>query len=425
MGTPLTAAEKIFSQKAGNEVHAGEIAIGEIDCVLLNDISGPLSFSQLEVMGASRVARPETVVLVGDHFAPPKDVASARGLASLAEFAQKHGIKNHFDIGDGGIEHTLLPERGLVKPGDLVVGGDSHTCTAGAFAALGTGMGSSDIAAALALGELWFRVPETMRYTFTGRRQPYVAGKDFILKILGDIGTDGAIGACLEYVGPGIEALDMDDRMAVCNMAVEAGAKTCIVPADDKTKAWAANLADPGTLYYSDDDATFAYDATIDLDELGPLVAQPFSPDNVAPIEHIRNVRVDQVYIGNCANGTLADLRQAASIFRGQRVARNVRCIIVPATSRIYRQAIEEGLIATFLDAGAIVSAPTCGACAGLHNGVLMEGQTSVATTNRNYRGRMGDPRSQVYLANAYVSAAAAIAGELVSPGAVAGKSAA
>lgn len=414
----MTLAEKIFAAHAGQrEVSAGDLVFARVDRALLNDITGPLAFTQLQAMGVESVRDKERVVLVGDHFAPPKDIAAAEGLRSLKVFAEHQRIGHHYGVGDGGIEHTLLPERGLVRPGDLIVGGDSHTCTYGAFGALGTGMGSTDIAAAIAMGELWFMVPQTIRIELNGRKPDWVTGKDLILRVLQDITTDGATYHCLEFTGPAVEALSMDERMALCNMAVEAGAKTCIVPADQVTREWAQCVGVDGYVELrSDEDASFLEVRRYDITGMEPLCARPFSPDNVAPVRETRDIVVDQVYIGNCANGTLTDLRQAASVFKGRKVARGVRCILVPATQRIYQQALKEGLIQTFLEAGVVMSPPTCGACAGLHMGVLADGQVAVATTNRNYRGRMGAASSQVYLANAWVAAATAVSGRLAHP---------
>ena len=396
----MTAAEKIFAAHAGRDrVAPGEILFARLDRMLLNDVSGPYAIEQFKQMGG-KLADPERVVLVNDHFAPPKDVETAEGGLALQRFAREYRIEHMYEMGDGGIEHTLLPELGLVKAGDLVAGGDSHTSTYGAVGALGIGMGSTDMAAAVALGELWFAVPKTMRFIFAGKRSPFVTGKDFILTVLRDIGSDGATYRCMEFVGEAVEELDVDERMQLCNMAAEAGSKCCIVP----------------SAVASDSDATFHSTRTYDVGTLTPLVAMPNSPDNVCPVEEVAGTKVDQVYIGNCGNGTLSDLREAAKMFRGKHVARGVRCIVVPATQKIARQALREGLLEVFLDAGVQVGPSTCGACAGLHMGVLAANQTAVANINRNYRGRMGHRDSKVYLANAYVCAATAVAGEIVSP---------
>jgi 3-isopropylmalate/(R)-2-methylmalate dehydratase large subunit len=414
-----TIAQKILEAHAveGGPVEPGAIVQARLDRVLLNDISGPMAFAQFERMGGRRVADPEKVVLVCDHFVPPSTLAAARALREMRAFARSQGISAFYDVGQGGIEHTLLPERGLVSPGALIIGGDSHTCTYGAFNAFGTGLGSTDIAAALALGSLWFMVPHSARVEVHGRPRPCVTGKDVILHLLGRIGTDGATYQSLEFDGEGLAHLNVDERMAICNMAVEGGAKTGIMAFDAVTAEWArAVLPHPPQPVAPDPDARYTATYRIDLTSLEPLVAQPHSPAAVAPVTEAAGVRVDQVYIGNCANGTLTDLRQAALVLRGRRIAPRTRAIVVPATQRIYREALAEGLIDTFLEAGAVVSPPTCGACFGGHMGLLDDGEVAVATTNRNYRGRMGHAGARIYLANAYVAAAAAVAGELIDP---------
>lgn len=413
----MTAAEKIFAAHAGRErVEAGEVIFASVDRMLLNDVSGPYAITQFNAMNAP-VADPERVVLVNDHFAPPKDVASAEGLMALQQFAKDHGIRHLYEMGDGGIEHTLLPELGLVRPGDLIVGGDSHTSTYGAYGALGTGMGSTDMAAAIALGQLWFSVPETMRFEFTGKRGRYITGKDFILTVLQDIDVGGATYRTMEFVGDAVAELSIDERMQLCNMAAETGSKNCIVPADEVTLRWVEQAAGiKPKAVVSDENATFHSKRSYDVSKLRPLVSKPNSPGNVGPVEDVIGTKVDQVYIGNCGNGTLDDLREAAQILRGRHVARGVRCIIVPATQKIYKRALQEGLIEVFIDAGVQVGPSTCGACAGLHMGVLAGGQVAIANINRNYRGRMGHRDSKVYLANTYVAAASAVAGEIVAP---------
>lgn len=420
----FTAVEKIFAAHSGGEpVHAGDVVVARPDRIMLHDITGALAFEIVASMGAKRLAAPDAVVLVGDHYSPPPSPEAARLLTQMEQFGRDMEVSHVFTTGQG-IEHTLLPERGLLRPGDLVIGTDSHTCTAGAFGAIGTGMGSSDVAAAMALGEHWFMVPETIRAAYHGSRGRWVTGKDLILALLARIGVDGATYKCVEFAGSAINGLNMDERMALCNMTVEAGAKTAFVPPDDTLDAWARDKF-PGEEDFawvrSDDDA--AFDAVLDFDAaaIEPLCAHPFSPANVHPVRQSVGVRIDQVYIGNCSNGTLTDLRQAAEILAGRKVAPGVRCIIVPATQRIHAQAAREGLIETLLEAGAIVGPSTCGACAGLHMGALGDDQVAVATTNRNYRGRMGAHSSQVYLANAWVAAASAVAGEIVHPDAVAG----
>lgn len=418
-----TMAEKILAQHAiSGDVEPGRIIRARVDTVLLNDVSGPLSFNQFHEMGAARVANPEQIALVCDHFAPAPSLAAAHGLRAMRQFAAEQEIPHFFEVGQGGIEHTLLPERGLIAPGDLIIGGDSHTCTYGAYNAFGTGLGSTDIAAAMALGELWFLVPESVRFTFHGAKRPYVTGKDIILRVLREIGADGATYQAMEFAGEGIASLTIDERAAVCNMAVEGGAKTGIVVPDAVTEAWAREHAAPRPYQFvaPDADAQYAASYSFDLADFGPMVARPHSPANVVPLEEVAGTRVDQVYIGNCANGTLTDLRQAVAMLGGRRVARGVRAIVVPATQRVYQQALREGLLAQLVEAGVAVSTPTCGACFGGHMGLLDDGEVAITTTNRNFRGRMGHAGAQVYLASASVAAAAAVAGEIVDPAQVA-----
>ena len=415
-----TIAEKILMSHRveGDEpLRPGQIVRARVDRVLLNDVSGPLAFQQFERMGPSRLDDVERVVLVADHFAPPPSVVAAHGLHQMRQFSERYGIEHFYDIGTGGIEHSLLPEKHLVTPGDLIIGGDSHTCTYGAFNAFGTGLGSTDIAAAMALGELWFRVPQSLRLEFTGLRRPYVTGKDFILRVISEIGVDGATYMAMEFSGEAIRDLNMDERMAVCNMAVEAGAKSGIVVPDQVLSDWAQDHGIENT-WGVDPDPLACYQSTyhFDMGEVGPLVAVPHSPATVKAIAEVAGRHVDQVYIGNCANGTLTDLRQTASILKEHRVARQTRLIVVPATQQIYHQALKEGLIDVFIEAGAAVSTPSCGACFGGHSGLLDAGEVAVATTNRNFRGRMGHSAAEIYLANAYVAASCAVAGELIDP---------
>lgn len=413
-----TITEKILAAHAvEGRASAGETVTVRPDVVLLNDVSGPLAFEGFEMMGATRPFDPARIVLVADHFAPAPNVQAAGAIRMTRQFAERHGIAHFYEPGNGGIEHTLLSELGMVGHGGIVFGADSHTCTAGAFNALGIGFGSTDLAAALAMGRLWMRVPESIRVELTGRPGPYVAGKDVILEVIRRIGSDGAADASLEFGGPGVAALSMDARMAVANMAVEAGADTCVFEGDEQSAARRAGFGAPATAaVMADPGARYRARIAIDLGALSPLVAKPPSPAGGVPVEALRGQRVDQVYIGNCANGTITDLRQAAEVLRGRRVAPGVRLVVVPATQRIWRQALAEGLLDALAAAGAAVSTPTCGACFGGHMGILAAGETAVATTNRNYRGRMGDPDSQVFLANAWVAAAAAVAGEIVHP---------
>ena len=386
------------------------------DLVFANDVSGPLAFRAMERMEVESVFDPSKVVMVADHFAPAKDARSAELQRRMKEWSEGQGV-TFYDQGRGGIEHTLLCEEGWIVPGSVVAGGDSHTCTLGALGAFATGLGSTDIGACLALGEFWQPVPGTIRVDFTGDRRPFVTGKDLILAVIGEIGVGGATNCVLEFGGGGAAALSVDERLAVSNMAVEAGAETGIFPADETTtayldgrveKAWAAER--------SDDDAELAQTVEIDLSGLEPLIALPHLPGNVVPVAEAIGTRIDQVYVGNCSNGTMTDLRQTAEIMRGRSVHERCRMIVVPATQSIYRQALAEGLLDVFVEAGAMVSTPTCGACFGGHMGVLGAGERALSTTNRNFKGRMGSPEAEVHLANAYVAAAAAVAGEIVHP---------
>jgi 3-isopropylmalate/(R)-2-methylmalate dehydratase large subunit len=413
-----TITEKILAAHAvGGQAVAGEIVTVRPDVVLLNDVSGPLAFEGFEAMGAMRPFDPARIVLVADHFAPAPNVAAAGAIRMTRDFATRHAIPHFYEPGTGGIEHTLLAELGMVGHGSVVFGADSHTCTAGAFNALGIGFGSTDLAAALATGQLWMRVPDSIRVELVGQPGPYVGGKDVILEVIRRIGSDGAADASLEFGGPGVAALSVDARMAVANMAVEAGADTCVFEGDALSAARHAETGAPGVPpVAADADAHYREHFVVDLGALTPMVARPPSPASGVPVGALRGQRVDQVYIGNCANGTITDLRQAAEMLKGRRVAPGVRLIVVPATQRIWRQALAEGLLDILAAAGAAVSTPTCGACFGGHMGILSAGETAIATTNRNYRGRMGDPDSQVFLANAWVAAAAAVAGEIVPP---------
>ncbi len=426
MDGPLTISQKVLTAHGVEDPTPGAYGLARVDCVLLNDVSGSVALREFAKMGAERVFDPARVALVADHFVPAKDARSAELVAALRRFAREQDIDNYWEVGataDAGIEHTLLPEQGLVAPGDFIPGGDSHTCTYGAFGALGTGMGSTDMAAALALGEVWVRVPESFRVTYAGRPGPFVTGKDLILAYLRHAGVSGATYAALEFEGEAVSALNIDERMALCNMAVEAGAKTGIVAADATTTDWlAGRVRDrPVVPVAADPGAAYAQEVEIDLDGMAPLVARPPSPADVAPVGDLgRSVRVDQVYVGNCSNGTMTDLRQLDRMLAGRSVARGTRLIVVPATQSVYRQALEEGIIPRIIEAGGMVSAPTCGACFGGHMGILAAGEVAVTTTNRNFRGRMGHPESEVYLANAYVAGAAAVTGELVDPADVA-----
>jgi 3-isopropylmalate/(R)-2-methylmalate dehydratase large subunit len=386
------------------------------DVVMANDVSAPIAFRAMEKMGAPKVFDPSRVVMVADHFAPAKDARTAELLKRMKEWSDRQGV-TFYGQGRGGIEHTLLCEEGWIVPGSVIAAGDSHTCTYGALGAFGTGLGSTDIAACLAFGEFWQAVPGTIRVEFTGEKRRFVTGKDLILAVIGEIGVGGATNAALEFVGDGAAALSIDERLAVSNMAVEAGAETGFFPADEKAAEYLAGRTDrPWQPDASDSDAEFVREVTIDLSGLPPLIALPHLPGNVVAIDEAAGTKIDQVYIGNCSNGTMTDLRQTAEILRGHTVHPDTRMIVVPATQRIYREAMSEGLLDVFVEAGAMVSTPTCGACFGGHMGVLAAGERAITTTNRNFRGRMGSPEAEVHLANAYVAAAAAVAGEIVSP---------
>jgi 3-isopropylmalate/(R)-2-methylmalate dehydratase large subunit len=414
---PRTLAEKILIAHAdADDVAPGDVVMVRCDVVMANDLSVPHAARELRRMGADRVFDPDRVVVVADHFMPAKDTRSAELQKVLREWAREQGVA-FYDQGRGGIEHTVLVEEGWIVPGSVVVGADSHTCTYGALGAFGTGLGATDIAAAMALGAFWQLVPGTIVVELAGERARFVTGKDLVLAVIRELGVAGATNAALEFVGPAAEALSIDERLAVSNMAVEAGADTGLFPADAVTAAYLeGRTGQPYELERTDPDAEVARRVAIDVAGLPPLVARPHSPGNVAPLAEVVGRPVDQVYIGNCANGTMTDLRQAAEILRGRSVHERVRAILVPATQRIYRQALAEGLLDLFVEAGCIVSTPTCGACFGGHGGVLAAGETAVTTTNRNFRGRMGSPDAGVYLANAWVAAAAAVAGEIADP---------
>ncbi len=418
MGQTIT--EKIFSAHIGREVKAGEIIESEIDMIIGNDITTPISIKAFRQSGAKRLAKPDNFSIVMDHFIPPKDIASANQAKISREFAYEHDLKYFFDEKDMGIEHALLPEKGLVVPGDVIIGADSHTCTHGALGAFSTGMGSTDLAYAMITGKNWFKVPESIKVIFKGKPKEFVYGKDLILELIRRIGVDGALYKALEFTGDTIEHLSMDDRFSLCNMAIEAGAKNGIIAADDITKKFLEdkNLAREPKYYYSDEDAKYVQIIEIDVNSLEPIVAYPHLPSNGIPISEavMDEIEVDQVFIGSCTNGRLEDLRIAASILKGKRVAKKTRMIITPATQNILKQAEKEGLIDIFIDAGAVVSNPTCGACLGGYMGILGDGERCISTTNRNFIGRMGARTSEVYLANSAVAAASAITGKITDP---------
>ncbi len=418
MAKPMTITEKILADHAGlPEVTPGQLITARLDIVLGNDITAPVAINEFEKLGAEGVFDKKRICLVPDHFTPNKDIKSAEQVKKVREFARSQEIENFFELGDMGVEHCILPEKGLVGPGDVVIGADSHTCTYGALGAFATGVGSTDMAAGMITGEAWFRVPETIKFVYKGTLKPWVSGKDLILYAIGDIGVDGARYMAMEFTGPVIESLSMDSRFTMCNMAIEAGGKNGIIAADDTTKAYIKDRFQREARYfYSDPDAAYARVIEYDVTDIEPQVAFPHLPENTRPISQVGNVVIDQVVIGSCTNGRLEDLRIAASVLKGKKVDPRVRCIVIPGTPEIYRQAMHEGLFDIFLDAKAIVSTPTCGPCLGGHMGILAKGERAVSTTNRNFVGRMGHPESEVYLANPAVAAASAVAGRIAGP---------
>ena len=423
MSVGMTQTQKIIAAHAGLEsVEAGQLVEARVDLALGNDITAPLAIREFARIGATRVFDPARIALVPDHFAPNKDIKSAEQCLEMRAFAKAMGIEHYFEVGEAGIEHALIPERGLVLPGELVIGADSHTCTYGAAGAFSTGVGSTDLAAAMASGLVWLKVPAGMRVRLEGGLRGWASGKDLVLALIGMIGVDGALYRSLEFAGPGAASLPMSDRFAVANMAIEAGAKNGIFPVDARTRAWAASVSGRAwSAAEADDDALYDTDITIDLDSLGPTVALPHLPSNARPVSEAAGVPLDQVVIGSCTNGRIEDLRVAAEILGGRKVAKGLRCLVFPATQRVYAQALREGLLEAFVEAGALVSVPTCGPCLGGHMGVLAAGETALATTNRNFVGRMGSPRSRVYLASPAVAAASAVAGRICDPAEVAG----
>jgi 3-isopropylmalate/(R)-2-methylmalate dehydratase large subunit len=414
----MTIPEKILAAHAGKkEVLPGELINARVDLVLGNDITAPVAIKEFEKIGVAGVFDRERVALVPDHFVPNKDIKSAEQAKILRDFSRVHGLTNYFEVGVMGIEHCLLPEQGLVGPGDLVIGADSHTCTYGGLGAFSTGVGSTDLAAAMALGEIWLKVPESIKFVFTGELKPWVSGKDLILHAIGDIGVDGALYQAMEFTGPTIEKLSMDGRLTMCNMAIEAGAKNGIIAPDEITRAYCeGRCRRPYTFYQSDPDAKYVKIYYYDASKIEPQVAFPHLPENSRPLSEAGHVEIDQSVIGSCTNGRMEDLRVAASILKGKKVHKNVRLIVIPGTQQIYLQAMREGLLETFIESGAAVSTPTCGPCLGGYMGVLARGERAIATTNRNFVGRMGHPESEVYLSNPAVAAASAILGRIAGP---------
>ncbi|MDD3074908.1 MAG: 3-isopropylmalate dehydratase large subunit [Eubacteriales bacterium] len=417
----MTITEKILAAHAGLEkVAAGDLLNAKLDLVLANDITGPLAIKEFAKIGVNSVFDREKVVLIPDHFAPAKDIPSAQQCLDIKTFARQQQLTHYYEVGRTGIEHCFLPEQGLVVPGDVVIGADSHTCTYGGLGAFSTGVGSTDLAVGMAQGELWFRVPETMKVVFQGVPQnPWVTGKDYILAVIGKIGVDGARYKALEFTGEAISNLSMDGRLTMANMAIEAGAKNGIIAADAKTLEYVLSRAKrPWKTYQSDEDAVYSEVVEIDVTKLQPQVAFPHLPSNVRDVAAAAaaNVRIDQVVIGSCTNGRWEDLQAAAQILKNKKIHAGVRVIVIPGTPEIYLRAVREGLVEIFVEAGAVVSTPTCGPCLGGHMGILAKGERAVSTTNRNFVGRMGHPESEVYLANPAVAAASAVLGRIASP---------
>ena len=414
----MTMTQKILAAHAGLEsVVAGQLIEADLDLVLGNDITSPVAIHEIEKMKVDGVFHKDKIALVMDHFAPNKDIKSAQHCKCVREFACQNEISNYFDVGEMGIEHALLPEKGLTVAGDVIIGADSHTCTYGALGAFSTGVGSTDMAAGMATGQAWFKVPSAIKFNIVGKPAPWISGKDVILHIIGMIGVDGALYRSMEFVGEGIQYLSMDDRFTIANMAIEAGGKNGIFPVDDITREYMKEHSTrPFVEYTADEDAVYDEEYTIDLSTLKSTVAFPHLPENTRTIDEVGDVKIDQVVIGSCTNGHISDLRIAAEIMKGKKVAKGMRVIIIPATQTIYLQAMEEGLLRTFIEAGAIVSTPTCGPCLGGYMGVMAEGERCVSTTNRNFVGRMGHVESEVYLASPAVAAASAIAGKISGP---------
>ena len=414
----MTMTQKILAAAAGLEkVEAGQLIEADLDLVLGNDITTPVAIREMEKMTVKTVFDKEKIALVMDHFIPNKDIKSAENCKCVREFACKHDVTNYFDVGKMGIEHALLPEQGLTVAGDVIIGADSHTCTYGALGAFSTGVGSTDMAAGMATGKAWFKVPSAIKFNIVGKPAKWVSGKDVILHIIGMIGVDGALYKSMEFVGEGIQYLTMDDRFTIANMAIEAGGKNGIFPVDDLAIQYMKEHSKKEyKIYEADEDAVYDEEYTIDLSTLKPTVAFPHLPENTRTIDEVGEVQIDQVVIGSCTNGRLEDLRIAASILKGKKVKKGVRVIVIPATQKIYLDAMEEGLLRIFIEAGAIVSTPTCGPCLGGYMGVLAEGERCISTTNRNFVGRMGHPKSEVYLASPAVAAASAITGKITSP---------
>ena len=414
----MTMTQKILAAHAGLEsVQAGQLIMADLDLVLANDITGPVAIHEVEKLNKKTVFDKDKIALVPDHFTPNKDIKSAEHCKCVREYAKAHDITNYFEVGQMGIEHALVPEKGLIVAGDVCIGADSHTCTYGALGAFSTGVGSTDMGCGMITGQAWFKVPSAIRIELTGKLSKWVSGKDVILHIIGMIGVDGALYRSMEFAGDGVASLSMDDRFSIANMAIEAGAKNGIFPVDEQTIAY---MKEHSTKEYkvfeADEDAEYDEVIKIDLSTLKPTVAFPHLPENTKTVDEAGDVTIDQVVIGSCTNGRISDLREAASVLKGRKVADGIRAIVIPATQSIYMQAIEEGLVQTFIEAGAVVSTPTCGPCLGGHMGCLAKGERAVSTTNRNFVGRMGHVESEVYLASPAVAAASAVTGKISLP---------
>ena len=414
----MTMTQKILARAAGlDRVEAGQLIEGKLDLVLGNDITTPVAVTQFDKAGLSSVFDRDKIAIVLDHSTPCKDIKSAQLCAVCRDFARAHAITHFYDVGQMGIEHALLPEKGLAAPGEVIIGADSHTCTYGALGVFSTGVGSTDMAAGMATGSAWFKVPSGIKVELRGSLGRFVSGKDVILHLIGMIGVDGALYQSLEFTGEGAASLEMDDRFTICNMAIEAGAKNGIFPVDDKTRAYLEGRTDrPWQAFEADPDADYAQEIVIDLSALRPTVALPHLPSNTKTVDEAAGMPIQQVVIGSCTNGRLKDLREAAAILKGRKVADGVRCIVIPATQQIYLDAMAEGLVADFIQAGAVVSTPTCGPCLGGHMGVLSDGEWAVSTTNRNFVGRMGPISSMIVLASPAVAAACAVTGVVTDP---------
>lgn len=415
---PMTMTQKILAAHAGlPAVKAGQLIKARLDLVLANDITGPVAINEFEKAGFTAVSPDPRITLVMDHFAPNKDIKSAEGCKKCRTFAKRFDIENFYDVGEMGIEHALIPEKGLIAPGEAAIGADSHTCTYGALGAFSTGVGSTDMAAAMATGETWFKVPAAIKVTLTGKMQKYVSGKDVILHLIGMIGVDGALYRSLEFTGEGVKSLTMADRLTISNMAIEAGAKNGIFPVDAVTREYMAGRCDrPWTAYEADGDAEYDRTIDIDLSTVPCTVAWPHLPENAHPATEGGDIDIDQVVIGSCTNGNIEDMAAAAAILRGRHIKKGLRCIVIPATPKIYMECVDRGYVKTFMEAGCIVSTPTCGPCLGGHMGILAAGERAVSTTNRNFVGRMGHVKSEVYLASPAVAAASALTGHITHP---------